>query len=511
MSDTIQTAFSLLAQFTGGRGGIDHVIVNYGIGAMFWSILLWISLSKAREHRQPREGLLIWGFSFGLGRELLMLGMATVVAFDLTTNEKMHVIFPPLEHALSNIAEIVVAAAFVLFLTKRKSVATLYLKVGIGTILAVYFATFIWWAEFITANPSAKFGQVWCDWAFRIAASAAMAWPAYYLWRNARGRVRNVVCVALGFFFLSEFLKLPDMALGEVYENMFAPIRHGLYIAAIPLLGYVYIKEQSDELKRAFDLLETRVQERTVELEHALLRLQSEVVKQEQTAQELEAFAYSVAHDLKAPLRAMEGFSTALAEDYGPSLDAEANSYMGHISTSASRMGVLIDDLLEYSRVGRDDMKFMNVDLHAVVTQAVTNIGQDIKDSGAKVSIAEDLPAILGHELTLELIFQNLISNAVKFCPLGAVPQVDISGRAVADGVEIVVKDNGIGIADGDKARVFEIFQRLHGTETYQGTGIGLAIVNKGVNLHNGSVRIESTPGSGTEFHLFFPSNQEGR
>ncbi len=469
-----------MAQFTGGRGGIDHLVVNYGIGAMFWSILLWVSLSKAHEHRQPREGLLIWSFSFGLGRELLMLGMAA-------------------------------AAAFVLFLTKRRSVVMLYLKVGIGTIVVVYLATFIWWAEFITANPTAKSGQVWCDWAFRIAASAAMAWPAYYLWKNARGRVRNVVCVALGFFFLSEFLKLPDMALGEVYENMFDPIRHGLYIAAIPLLGYVYIKEQSDELKLAFDLLETRVQERTVELENALLRLQGEVVKQEQTAKELEAFAYSVAHDLKAPLRAMEGFSTALAEDYGPVLDAEANSYVGHISTSASRMDVLIDDLLEYSRVGRDDMKFVDIDLHAVVTQAVTNIGQDIKDSSAKVTIADELPTVRGHKLTLELIFQNLISNAVKFCPLGAVPEVDISGRAVAAGVEIVVKDYGIGIAEEDKARVFEIFQRLQGTETYHGTGIGLAIVNKGVSLHSGSVRIESTPGAGTEFHLFFPSKQEDR
>ena len=511
MYETVQTAFSLLAQFTGGRGGIDHVIVNYGIGAMFWSILLWVSLSKAHEYRQPREGFLIWGFSFGLGRELLMLGMAVAVAFDLTTNEKMHVVFPPLEHALSNIAEIVVAAAFVLFLTKRRSVAVLYLKVAIGTIIFVYLATFYWWAEFIIANPTAKFGQVWCDWAFRIAASAAMAWPVYYLWKNARGRVRNVVCVALGFFFLSEFLKLPDMALGEVYENMFAPIRHGLYIAAIPLLGYVYIREQSDELKQAFDLLEIRVQERTVELESALLRLQSEVVKQEQTAKELEAFAYSVAHDLKAPLRAMEGFSTALAEDYGPSLDAEANSYVGHISTSASRMGVLIDDLLEYSRVGRDDMKFVDVDLHEIMTQAVTNMGQDIKDSGAKVTIANELPAVRGHALTLELIFQNLISNAVKFCPLGAVPEVDISGTAVADGIEVVVKDNGIGIAEEDKARIFDIFQRLHSTETYHGTGIGLAIVNKGMNLHSGSVRIESTPGAGTQFHLFFPSKHEDR
>ena len=96
MSEHIQTAFSLLAQFTGGRGGIDHVIVNYGIGAMFWSILLWVSLSKNRGHSHPREGLLIWGFSFGLGRELLMLGMAASVAFGLTSNDQMHVIFPPL-------------------------------------------------------------------------------------------------------------------------------------------------------------------------------------------------------------------------------------------------------------------------------------------------------------------------------------------------------------------------------------------------------------------------------
>ena len=141
--------------------------------------------------------------------------------------------------------------------------------------------------------------------------------------------------------------------------------------------------------------------------------------------------------------------------------------------------------------------------------QATSNIRQDILDSGAKVTVDESLPHICGHELTLGMIFQNLINNAVKFCPLGAVPEVSITGKSIAGGVEIVVKDNGIGIAEADKDRIFEIFQRLHRTDTYEGTGIGLAIVNKGVNLHNGSIRIESTPGAGTEFHLTFPSNQK--
>ncbi len=274
MPDWIYTLLNLLSQFTGGRGGVDHVIVDFTIAAVCWSILLWIAIAQNRTKPDPRDALLRWGFAAALARELLMLSFALIAALGLVHKDVLHIFFPPLEHALSGAAQVVVGAAFMRFLVPGSAMPARYLRVGVAIHALSYLATFWWWGSFIIAHPERHFGQTWCDWLFHITASGTDAFAAIWLARNARGQIRNTVCVAFAFLFLWDFLKLPDMALGERYENIFHPIFHLCHLIAIPLFGLVYVRELIARRTMAEQVaaelstgLEARVAARTLELE----------------------------------------------------------------------------------------------------------------------------------------------------------------------------------------------------------------------------------------------------
>ncbi|WP_432823029.1 putative bifunctional diguanylate cyclase/phosphodiesterase [Trichloromonas sp.] len=251
MSQFIEVLFDFLTQFTGGRGGIDHNVVQFGLAAIFWAALLAFAWERRREDNPPRERLLICGFSLGLSRELLMLGLAFVQALGWVDHDRLHVIFPPLEHALSNAAIFYVAGAFLLFFLESETLSRRFLRWSLASLLLCYLATFWWWGAYILAHPESKFGQTWCDWLFRINASFWIATAFTLVLRGRRGAVQTVVSLALVLFFLVEFLKIIDMAMGEVHEATFTPIRHGFYLLAIFLLGYIYLREQSADRKKA--------------------------------------------------------------------------------------------------------------------------------------------------------------------------------------------------------------------------------------------------------------------
>ena len=247
MDAFLETTFRVLSQITGGRGGLDN-IVPFVIAAIFWATLLLVSSSKLRRTAPPHETLLAWGFGFGLVRELFMIFIALLQNYGVVTPERLHIIFPPMEHAVFDMAIIIVASAFLHYLLKSRTLADKYLKVGITAILICYLATFWWWGQHIIFHPDSRFGQTWCDWLFRINASLLLAFPIIILLRKTSGWIRNTVCTALFFLFLNQFLKIPDMLLHETYEHIFAPIRHGLYLSAIPLFGLVYVREQYHEM-----------------------------------------------------------------------------------------------------------------------------------------------------------------------------------------------------------------------------------------------------------------------
>ncbi len=267
----------LISQFTGGRGGIEHGIVQFGIPAIFWFNLMLFAWYRQRQGEVHQEKLLLVGFGLGFFRELFMITMASLQAYGIISGDALHVFFPPLEHAIFDISIIVIAAGYLEYLLGDKILSRNYLKVGIPLVLLCYLVTFLWWGRHIAAYPESKFGQTWCDWIFRINASVLLVFPIVILLKKTTGWVRTAIAFALSLFFLNEFLKIPDMILGEVYETIFAPIRHGLYMVGVYIFAYIYLKELYEErevaarkLQKANDTLEQKVKKRTAELETKL-------------------------------------------------------------------------------------------------------------------------------------------------------------------------------------------------------------------------------------------------
>ena len=218
---------------------------------------------------------------------------------------------------------------------------------------------------------------------------------------------------------------------------------------------------------------------------------------------ELEQFAYIASHDLQEPLRTVNSFVELLMKDYHGKLDHNADTYLQFISQAATRMSTLIKGLLDYSRIGQDKEP-TTVDCNSIIKEIQADFGTIINESQATLDI-DELPKLKGYETELRLLFQNLISNAIKFQKKGTVPQIKISAQKENKRWKFSFADNGIGIATEHKQRIFSIFQRLHTKSEYDGTGIGLAHCQKIVDLHGGKIWVESKPNEGSTFYLTIP------
>jgi signal transduction histidine kinase len=241
-----------------------------------------------------------------------------------------------------------------------------------------------------------------------------------------------------------------------------------------------------ERVRRQAQELEQRVQERTQELEAA--------------NQELDAFSYSISHDLRAPLRSMQGFTEALLEDYGARLDATGHEYAERIVAASSRMDLLIQDLLAYSRLSRAEVEIDPVNVETVVDEVCAQLAADLEERGAEVAVERPLARVMAHRAVFGQVLSNLISNAAKFVRANTAPRIRVWSEARGDRVRLWVEDNGIGIAPEHQERIFRAFERLHGMEQYPGTGIGLAIVQKGAARLGGRAGVESTLGEGSRF-----------
>lgn len=240
--------------------------------------------------------------------------------------------------------------------------------------------------------------------------------------------------------------------------------------------------------------------EREVEARTAALRRANE---------DLEAFSYSVSHDLRAPLRGMQGYALALLEDFGPALDEGGRGYAERIAAAAARMETLIEDLLSFGRLSRAELASRPVALSKVVDDALLDMASDIERARAEVVVhREGMPTVRAHAPTVLLCVENLVANALKFVRPGERPHVEVRCEPSPDApgrVRLVVEDRGIGIAPEHHERVFQVFERLHGRETYEGTGIGLAIVKRAAERMGGSVGVRSEPGRGSTFWIELP------
>ncbi|HTB18013.1 MAG TPA: PAS domain S-box protein [Bryobacteraceae bacterium] len=229
---------------------------------------------------------------------------------------------------------------------------------------------------------------------------------------------------------------------------------------------------------------------------------------------ELEQFAYVASHDLQEPLRKIQAFGDRLKTKYEAGLGPEGIDYLTRMQNAAARMQVLIQDLLSLSRVTSNPKPFTPVNLDDVIRTVVSDLEMRIQDANGRVEIGS-LPVILGDRGQMAQLFQNLIGNGLKFRKPGENPLVKVQSRlqmlpSGAAGWQISVEDNGIGFDEKYRDRIFQIFQRLHGRNEYEGTGIGLAICRKIVDRHNGSITANSAAGQGAQFIITMPQFTPG-
>lgn len=222
----------------------------------------------------------------------------------------------------------------------------------------------------------------------------------------------------------------------------------------------------------------------------------------ERSNADLEQFAYVASHDLREPLRMISSYMGLLERRYGGLLDKDGHEFIAFAREGAVRMDRLVQDLLEFSRVGRIGDLFVATQVGSVVDNVLRVLQPVIMETNARVVIPSPLPVVVCSGNEIFLLFQNLLSNAIKFCPAGRSPEITITATHQGEFWHFVVADNGIGIDPDYHDRIFKIFHRLHTREKYDGTGIGLSICKKVVERHGGRIWVESGPGEGTAFHF---------
>jgi len=288
--------------------------------------------------------------------------------------------------------------------------------------------------------------------------------------------------------------------------------------------------KESQDLEAANEQLEQRVRERTAAISQANEHLREEIAEREQAEKkvrlfaeelqrsnrELEQFAAVASHDLQEPLRKIQAFGDRLQSLVRGDLSEKAQDYLDRMLASAGRMRTLIDGLLQFARVSTRHQPAAAVDLGQVARDVVSDLEGRLQQSHGKVEI-NGLPTVTADPLQMRQLLQNLIGNALKFQRPGVPPEVRITGRVSPSPptasedtqlglqCELVVEDNGVGFEPAYKDRIFELFQRLHGRDEFEGTGMGLAICKKIVERHGGKITAASTPGEGSRFLVTLP------
>ena len=268
------------------------------------------------------------------------------------------------------------------------------------------------------------------------------------------------------------------------------PLRTSTLLAAVKAAlrarGRQYqIRDLLADRENLLASLEERVAERTARLR--------------QMVEELEAFSYSVSHDLRAPLRVLDGYARVLVEDYGRTLEPGAKDLLERISGAARRMDRLTQDVLAYTRISREELALEPVDLRLIVAEVIEHYPSlgAVRD---RIQVSPWLGRVVGHGPSLVQCFSNLLENAVKFTRDGEPPWVDVSSEDRGDRVRVIVSDQGIGIDPAHQQRIFGMFERAAAHKKIPGTGIGLAIVKKAVERMGGLVGVDSAPGQGARF-----------
>ena len=270
-----------------------------------------------------------------------------------------------------------------------------------------------------------------------------------------------------------------------------------------------------ERLRRANEELERRVLERTKELAATNDKLKKEIAERERVErelkrsnEELEQFAYIASHDLREPIRKVCAFSRLLESSLKGKLDADQAENLNYLIDGADRMMRMVDALLSYSRITTRTNPIEEIDLNQTVRNLEAfEVAERLRETGGSIDVPEKLPSVLGDPIQINELMQNLLSNALKFHRDDIPPKIVIGSKKRDDDfVEILVKDNGIGIEEGETEGIFTMFKRAHDRNKYEGSGIGLAICKKIVERHGGEIGVRSNPEGGSTFWFTLPT-----
>jgi len=284
--------------------------------------------------------------------------------------------------------------------------------------------------------------------------------------------------------YRNDFFKLPESRSMAAGSDLFALGKNDVEIPVEIGLNPIETTKGQMVLASIVDITERKFQEATLRKHN----------------KELEQFAYVASHDLQEPLRTVSNYMEVFEEDYLPVLDDKARQYLQSVNKATKRMSVLIKSLLAFSRLGHNKV-LVSADVSKLIGDVIADLATLIKKSGAVIQI-EEMPVMNLYEAEMRQVFQNLISNAIKFRKQDTNPEITISAEKINDFVRFAISDNGIGIHSKSFDRVFNIFQRLHTSDKYEGNGIGLANCKKIIEMHNGEIWIESTLDQGTLFYF---------
>jgi signal transduction histidine kinase len=314
------------------------------------------------------------------------------------------------------------------------------------------------------------------------------------------GVLSILILLAAGHLIQREIMKRAKVEMGLRQAQEILGVRYGEQRVKLDRLVedlHTQIRARNsaeEELQRLNDDLEIRVESRTAELQ--------------ELNRELEAFTYSVSHDLRAPLRHMDGFSRILQQEFGPQLPDEAKHYLDRVRAASTHMSALVEDLLHLSRVGRQAPQRQFISLRTLAEEAREDILPEAQGREIQWKL-DSLPEVEADPVLLRQVFANLFSNAVKFTRNQPLAVIEVSAREEKGKVVIFVKDNGAGFDPKYADKLFGVFQRLHRQDEFEGTGIGLATVQRIIHKHDGRVWAESQPGQGAIFFFTLPASEQ--
>jgi light-regulated signal transduction histidine kinase (bacteriophytochrome) len=313
-----------------------------------------------------------------------------------------------------------------------------------------------------------------------------------------------LIPVALATVLLFAGLRVAGQELG-LYGATAGTVIFGVLFCGLLAATLLYVARIADRVEderqradRENAAAAPALAQRAAELERANVELAATTARLERSNEELQSFATVASHDLREPLRVVSGFADLLARRYRDQLGSDGSRFLEAITGGVARMDEMIADLLSYARAGRADQPLEPVDAKLVVDDVLSGLARAIADAGAEVEV-EQLPMVNGNSAALRQLLQNLIANAIKFVEDGP-PRVRVWAAEVPEGWRFTIRDNGIGIEPEQADRIFRMFTRLHTSERYPGTGVGLAVCQRIVDVHGGRIWVEPAPGGGSQF-----------